>query len=212
MRKLNSAEKFNERAMTGLMNGITDAIYQNIYVTRSEQVVDATLYAAKTVGAVASFSDLFKRDDAILTGKTNVSQAKVDANTAFLCTAIAIQYSVAAGATDDNVRQATYGLLHNNMRNGELTVKAGNRPIVEQLSGEVFYSFDAATAIGDTNAAAGTAVTYTMVQPGIGVYELENPKWIYPNDILSADFKFAGNLDANGAVKIILIGAKNAAL
>jgi hypothetical protein len=212
MKKLNSAEKFNQRAATGLNNQIHNSFYNAIFVNKTEQVVDAIFYAAKSVGAVSSFADIFKPDDAILIGKTNLSQAKMDANTVFLCTAIAIQHAAAGGTADSNVVGASYGLIPTYMRNGELSLKAGNRPIVDKLPMEVFHAYDSAIATGDTNAAAGTGVTYTMERLGSGVYELENPKWIYPNELISADLRFAAALTANDAVKILLIGAKNAAL
>jgi hypothetical protein len=213
----NAALEFDARAALA-MTGQYSSIYQSIYPplggpAPTQQVVDAIIYSAKVAGQVSSYSDLFKSDDSISVGKCNIDRAMLPANTMFLVTGIAIQYAEAAGTTDANLKAATFGMIPVAMRYGEITISTDGRPIVDKLSMEVFHNYGGSVATGDTNAAAGTAVTYTMEQNTVGFFQLANPKWIYPQVPISVDLRFAAALgSANSCVKILLFGAKNVSL
>jgi len=66
-------------------------------------------------------------------------------------------------------------------------------------------------ATGDTNAAAGTAVTYTMnkVQAGAGIFELPKPKFLFPQQSISVVLDFCVTTASNDNIKIILHGVEN---
>lgn len=212
MKNLNSALEFDAR----MLSALNVPSYKNIYdalIANRMQVVDSIIYSAKVAGAVTSFSDLFKPDDVIKIGKSNLNMAVMPANTAFLVTGIALQYSLAAGTTDANLLGSDFGPIPNAMRYGEITLTAEGRLILDKLNCEVFHGADNAVATGDTNAAAGTAVTYTMERTAVGIYKLEKPKWIFPNERLAVDLRFAEALaSANSCVKILLFGAKNCSI
>ena len=85
---------------------------------------------------------------------------------------------------------------------------------MEKFSCEAFEAADHFVANADTNAAAGTAVTYTMTGKGhVGYYELENPKWLNPQQVIQVSLKFATALaSANSSLRIVLHGAMNQTL
>lgn len=180
----------------------------------TQQVVDGSLYANKLVGQVSSFDDLFKTDDTLAVGLTNVANAQLPANTFFLLTAISLQYGVAAGTTTTNTKETTFGLVPAAIKNGEISISCNKRIVLEKMSCEVFERADHYVAEGDTNASAGTPVTYTMVGKGnVGYYELENPKWLNPQQTIQVALKFASALaSANSNVRIVLHGAMNQTL
>lgn len=213
MRQLNSALEFDARMGTAL-TGNYKSIYDALTIHSTMQVVESVIYSAKVAGAVTSYADLFKSDDVISVGKCNLSQATLPANTAFLITGIALQYALSpTDATDPNLKIADWGLIPTVIRNGEISLTVDSRPVLDKLSCEVFHSYGNNVATGDTNVAAGTAITYTMQQTAIGLYKLEKPKWIFPNQHLAVDLRFAGALaGATSAIRIMLFGAKNCSI
>jgi len=179
----------------------------------TQQAVDATIYAAKSVGAVKTFDDLFKSDDKISVGIASLSEGKPAAGDYFLATHIALQYAVAAGTTDADVKAANFGLISSLIRNGEIKMSQNNREILPSQSCEIFYAAKQVVVAGDNNVAAGTAIVNTFAGFGdIGLYKLENPKWIYPDRKLDVSLKFADALPANSAVRMIIYGVKNGKL
>ncbi len=200
--------EFDARA--GQLKQMAPEIYDAIYNKGTHQVVDFVAVAAKSVSTASSFSDLFKSDDDIATGLASYANGKPPTDEYFLVTAIALLYAVAGGTSDSDVAQAEYGLIHNYMRNGTIKMSQENRVILPEMSMEPFYRADQYVATGDTNQTAGTAITYTMKGVGhIGVYRLQNPKWIVENRKIDVDMKFAAALPTNAAVKMLLFGAKN---
>ena len=189
---------------------IAMAMYGN---NPTQQAVDAIIYAAKSVSEKTSFDDLFKSDDKISVGISSLSEGKPSAGEYFLATAIMLQYAVAGGTADADVAKADFGLIHAYMRNGEIKIVQNNREILPAQSCEIFQGADHYEAIGDTNAAAGTPVTNTMMGVGhVGLYELANPKWIYPDRKIDVSLKLAAQLPVNAAVRILFIGVKNGKL
>lgn len=186
-------------------------VYQALYGSQpTQQVVDADIYAAKSVGQVKSFSDLFKADDSIAVGLASLANAKPPSNEFFLLTHIAFLYAVAAGTSDANVAAAEYGLIPSAVRNGTVEITQNQRLILPEQSMERFAVADHYEAVADSNPAAGTAATYTMKGAGkIGVFKLSNPKWIIPDTQLKVNLKFAAALASNAAIKVVFFGAKN---
>jgi len=179
----------------------------------TQQLSVASYYAAKSVSAVASFDDMFKSDDDQSVGMTNLSKGKPEPGEVFLLCALQVQHAAAGGAADSNVKAAAFGLISTVMRNGEIEITQKNRSIIARQSMEPFYAADNVTPVGDTNAVAGTAITYTMTGFGnIGLVELDTPKWIYPDQKIDVLLKMSGATTANDAVRIVLIGVKNVKL
>jgi len=193
------------------ISDMNSEIYRALYGSvPSQQVVDSTIMAAKSVGAVKSFSDLFKSDDQISIGLSSLSDARPPKDMLFLLTHIALLYAVAAGTTDSDVKEADYNLIPTEMRNGTLEITQNKRVIFSEQEMEQFYTAIQFVAVGDTNVGSGTPITYSMRGVGhVGLIKLENPKFIVPQEELETNMKFAKALPANAAVKIILFGVRN---
>ncbi len=186
-------------------------VYNALYGDNpTQQVLNANIVAAKLVGAVSSFSDLFKSDDSIATGLASLANGKPPTDEFFLLTHIAFQYALAANAADADVAKASYGIIPDAVRNGSVEITQNKRIIFVEQSMELFATADHYEAVGDTNPAAGTAATFTMKGiGGIGLFKLDNPKWIIPDRQLKVEMKFADALPALSAIKVLLFGVKN---
>lgn len=186
-----------------------DKLYEALYQTFTKQVVDHAIYATKLVGQVTSFYELFKQSDTPYVGLTNLTNAKLNPDEYFALTAIQLQYAVAAGTSDAQVAAATYGVIPDAVKNGEFSLLCDKRVILDVMSSEVFHN--AGVAIGDTNASAATPVTYTMTE--CGIFELDAPKLLNPQEVIKMELKFAAALaSANSCLKVTLRGAKIVAL
>ena len=176
-----------------------------------QQLTPANYYATKLVGSVSSFHDMFKSDDDISVGQTNVSNGKPQAGDHFLLCAVMVQYGLAAGVTAGDTKATAFGLIPTNMRNGEIEISQNKRVIMEKQLMEIFYTADHVESTGDTNSAAGTPIAATMTGFGnVGYYELPTPKWIDPERKLDVSLEFASAMQsANANVRIILLGVKN---
>ncbi len=106
------------------------------------------------------------------------------------------------------------GIAPSALLNGNFKLEQGSRILIPELPCSIFSNpGNGYTAIGDTNVAAGTAITYTMVSPNAGLYRLSNPKFIYPQEKLDLSLKFAAALaSANACVKVTVIGAANVSI
>lgn len=210
----NAKTEFDARAHA--LKSMDVEVYRALYSDPqlvTQQLSVASIYAAKSISERSSFDDLFKSDDDISVGLSSLSNGKPEASSYFLCTAIMLQYAVAAGTTDDNVKAARYGLISDIMRNGEIEILQNKRAIFEKQSMEVFHAADHYMPVGDTNAVAGTPVVYTLEGAGnVGLLVLDTPKWIEPERKLEVNLDFAGAAATNAAVRIIFLGAKNVRL
>jgi len=198
-----------------IIKGEAPDVYNAIYGdVPTMQVVDHAYVAAKVAGEVTAYYDLFKSDDNIATGLASLSEGKPPAKQFFIITHIMLQYAVAAGTTDAQVAAATYGIAPSALLNGNFKLEQGSRILIPELPCSIFSNpGNGYTAIGDTNVAAGTAITYTMVSPNAGLYRLSNPKFIYPQEKLDLSLKFAAALaSANACVKVTVIGAANVSI
>jgi len=185
-------------------------LYKSLYIDRTSQTVDAIIFAAKSASASTSFDQLFATDDSLSVGTVNISNAQLPVNTYFMCTAISLQYGVAGGVLPQNVKETDFNLLPAEIRNGEFSLSMNKKPILEKTLCEIFDHADNYIAVGDTNAAAATPVTYTLQGRGdVCRYELNSPKMLLPQELLEVKLKFVKALAANAAVKIILHGATN---
>jgi len=188
-----------------------DSAVFNDLASGSQQLSVANYYATKCVGAVSSYNDLFKSDDDISVGMTNISSGKPQAGDRFLLCGISVQYVTAAGTAAANTKAAAFGLINTNMRNGEIEISQNKRMILEKQLMEPFYTSEQVYATADTNPALGTPSAATIAGFGnIGFYELPTPKWIEPERKIDVAMDFAAAMgSANASVRIILWGIKN---
>lgn len=186
-------------------------LYDAIYgPTPTQQVNDQGYYAAKVIASGAStYDDMFASDDDIsvtsTTRATNLSDGKTPNGEFMLVDTITLQ-SVAGS----DVSAADFGLIADELRNGTIEIMQDNRVILKECLMERFFQASDFVPTGDTNAAAGTAVTYTMKAIEAGVYHLDNPKWLYPNEKIDVRLKLGKKLGADLCVRIELSGAVNA--
>lgn len=186
-------------------------VYGEIFIAKTQQLTLASHYSAKNVGAVTSYKDFFKADDSVAIGLANLSQGKPAVGEYFLLCGVSIQFGEASAATVAATKALAFGLIDTNMRNGEVEISQNKRTLVERMSMEAFFTADSIQAVGDTNAAAVTPITYTMTPYGnVGFIELATPKWITPQEKIEIEMDFSVVMSsANDNVKVILWGIKN---
>ncbi len=204
-----SKQLFDERS--AVIKNSDEAVFNAIYGPNpTQQVIDKGYYAAKALPSGAtSYDDMFASDDDIsvisTTKATNLSDGKTPNSEYMLIDEITLQ---AVAGTD--VAAAVFGLITTQMRNGTIEITQDGRPILQECSMERFFNADHIVAIGDTNAAEGTAITYTQLIVGAGKIVLDNPKTLYPNEKIDVRMKFGAGLSAATCVRIELSGSANA--
>ena len=147
------------------------------------QIVDAVLFS--TYKCDGGSFELIPTDKAKATGLRNFTNAKYDKQ--FLVQEIGILYT-----TSNDPKNARYNSdLPDEITNGSLTVKAGDKVIVNELPIEDIYT-PMATFVGN----------------GKNRYNrkpLTNPKWFFADNEITATLKLANPL-TNGHVKVIFGG------
>ncbi len=214
-----ASSKSEFEARSAQLRDISHAMYIAVFGIRNPDgswkqrpthgLFDTTILAAKSVSGMASFDDMFKSDDDEATGLASLANGKPAANEPTLVTEISLQYAVAAGTSKPDVAKASYGLIHDYMRNGRIEIAQEKRLIVTEQVMEPFHVADHYQNVGDTNAVAGTPIIYTSKGIGnVGRILLANPKWIEPEKKIDVDMKFADALPADSAIRILLHGVK----
>jgi len=205
-----ATRKLEWDARSAQIQSMFPEIYQMLYKESTMQVNDATIMAAKFVGASKTFVDLFKSDDDISIGLSSRSNGRPPKDELFLLTHVALLYAEAAGNTPDDVKAADFNLIPNEMRNGLIEITQNKRILMPEQEMDQFYIADHFVAVGDSNEPAGTPVKYDMQGVGhVGIVKLSNPKFIVPERSIEVNLKFAAALNPNAAVKIVLYGVKN---
>ncbi len=208
MKKRELKQLFDQRADD--LRRISVDVYNAIYRDGNQGISEGNIYAAKSISGLASYEDMFKSDDSIREGITNISNGKPANNEPMLVYGISLQSADAGGTTDAHVKAASFGLITDVMRNGEIEISQNKRTILARQSMESFCIADHVMAVGDSNAAAETPVDYTMKGFGhVGFVELAVPKWVMPNEKLDVNLKFTAPVAANTAFRVILHGIKN---
>lgn len=148
---------------------------------KSIQLIDYSIYTATIVGTAVS-KELMASADTVAVGKTNINNRKLEAGRYFLLTGITLLSGVHA-----NINETEFGVPANNILNGELDLKLGDKLIIRSLPCTVFNTTDR----HDVPA---------------GYMKLDNPKMIPAQTEIIPELKCpAGNV-ANTNVKIILHG------
>ena len=176
-----------------------------------QQVVEDSIYAVKPVSNLSSFDDLFKSDDKIRIGLTNISEGKLPSEWIFLVHSISLLYGVSASASPDDLAKTEFGLIHNYMRNGEIRVVQNNTEILPQQNAEKYFNARHFVSLGNDNPAEGTKQVNVMKAVGrVGCIRLENSKFLFGDRKIDVSLKFSAPMPANSVVKIILHGMRNA--
>ena len=175
----------------------------NNIVTMQDQLNDSEIYSVVALGSAAtSLSDLFAPDGAKVVGQRNIANQKTDAGKWFLVTAIEVLYGI--DATNATGVAATFGFepIPAALFNGELEITQNGRKIFSKQSLASFFTGVAAAAI----AVGPLGKTYN----GRAIVNLDNPKFIYPQQELKGRLEFAAAPGAaNSFIKIRLIGTVN---
>lgn len=170
--------------------------------------IDGIIYAAKSVSGKQTCYDLFKSDDKISVGLGNLDGGRIPSDRLFVFNAISIQYAVADGVNDEDVKAAEYGLIPAQMRNGVISIEQNGYKVLDKMLMEPFFC--GKQVVADSNEASGTIITYTLAEAG-KVY-LGNPKSFGPDQAIEVEMDFAGSLPVNAAVRIIFHAAHNVRL
>lgn len=176
-----------------------------------QQVVEDSIYAIKPVDSLTSFDDMFKSDDKIRIGLTNISEGKLPSDWLFLVHAVSLQFGVTASTSGDDLAKTEFGLIHTYMRNGEIRIVQNNTEILPQQNAEKYFTAKHFVAVGNNNPEAGNALTNAMRAMGqVGRVRLANSKFLFGDRKVDVSLKFSAPMPANSAVKIILHGLRNA--
>ncbi len=176
-----------------------------------QQVVEDSIYAIKPVSSLTSFDDLFKSDDKIRIGLTNISEGKLPSDWIFLAHSISLQYGVAASTSADDLAKTEFGLIHPYMRNGEIRIVQNNTEILPQQNAEKYFTARHFVSMGNNNPEAGNVLVNVMRAVGrVGRVRLENSKFLFGDRKIDVSLKFSAPMPANSVVKIILHGMRNA--
>lgn len=204
---LNGKKEFDFRAQQ--VKNLAPKIWDDIYgANPTQQVQLASYYAAKQVGAVSVYNDLFSQSDVVTTLSTsyltNLNGGKLEAGKLFLLTHIQLLWGNAA-----NINETVFGRLPESMLNGIFGIKQSDRVIVNKYTSmRMFDTAELAIQTANTNAAAGTAIAATNQFVGAGLVEV-TPKFLVPQQLIEVEMKFAKALSSNDNVMIHFFGVQN---
>lgn len=170
------------------LNMLPNNIVQDLK-TNNSQIVDGRLYGVRLIGDTTGV-EVFANADVKTVGKTNINARKLEKDTPFLCTHIRLTSGVGAAGTSTvaDIVAVAFGKTTANMLNGEFSLEVGKKVLLPETPMEVFA----------TN-------SYTDSQAGL--YKLENPKWINPQEEIVFDIKLGAAEATKTYVKVELIGA-----
>lgn len=149
------------------------------------KLVDAILYSVKPL-ANSTTVELMEAADQKKVGLRNLNKRQLEANTYMLVTGIQIMAS--DETADDKLPTAEYAKISNDIANGELEIKQGDKIIFPRNSCEIFKSEG------------------TDEKKFVGYYKLECPKMLIPlTDIVPTLWLPSG---VNKSVKIVFHGVR----
>ncbi len=153
--------------------------------SRKLQLVDVVFRVTKVVASGKTTIDIFKGDDVLDDGKSNVSGAKLDKDNHVLITDISLLSGI-EGTGD--VTKASYGIADKTILNGEFDFTSGNADIVQKKS--------SCTMFDTTNR--------TDVQRG--THRLHSPKWMKPQETLAMQVRLSNTAPDNTCVQFLMFG------
>ena len=155
---------------------------QKALANKSAQLVDAIFYVRKAAGGVSQIK-MFKQDDDISTADGNIGKAKLEKDAWLLVTHVGLLEGVNAtlGAT-------AFANISAAVANGTFELKSNTKYLMpKDNSLRVFDS----TNRNDVNR---------------GMVELDSPKWLEPQTIITMDMVFPAALPANTNLEFVLKG------
>lgn len=153
-----------------------------------EHPVDIAYYSAKKADAVTSFSQLFASDDAKVDGLRNVAQAKLDSNKYLLCNRVLLMSAVVG--TGESVSDAVFAAPADDVLQGEIEITVGRRVILPKQPIQGLFANEK--------------------EKKDGVFFLDNPKFIMPDQEIIVRFYWPKALAAETCIKLGLAGTVNA--
>jgi hypothetical protein len=201
---------FEEIAMEQIATKQPQVVTELFYSEKPKlQLCDATIVSAKgaLLTATKFYEDLFASDDDInrpgthSTKITDLNEGKIQKDEFFMLYAIQLQHASDVDGSSVKIGEAKWNLISAAMRNGTIEVTQNGRVIVPEMSMEVFYT---------PQLVAATAETTHLVW-GNGIFELDEPKVLNPNEKVDVKMRFGYTLtagDAN-AIRMVMRGIKN---
>ncbi len=155
-------------------------------LTGNLAIVDYDIYKAVVLNTATSYDKIFRDSDSRAVGTTNLNNRKLDSGIYMLVTHVELCYGVNATLADSAWTTDIVDVV----ANGELTIKQGGRVILPD-------NFSIANFANKQNA-----------NERKGLYRLANPKWLYPQEEITASyFGTATASAANANIRLRLIGA-----
>ena len=172
------------RAMYSIRAHMLPDNIREALVNRRLKIVNQAFYRISNFGTKQQ-DDLMFNADSKESGVTNVNSRKLEENNFFLLTSIILQ-SVEIGTTP--ISDAVFGVIGRAIRNGEFSLKNGDKILVPPTSARIF----------------DTSTRNSVIR---GEWKLDNPKFIAPQVEIIPELKLPVAAPAGTAVKLVLVGA-----
>jgi hypothetical protein len=101
------------------------------------RVIRFVLYSVFYMGG-SNTNDLFSTARTKIQGLSNMNNAQLDKDNAFLVTGFQLQTGVGAGVTDADAKATAFGIPAVEVINGQFTFKVGTETFIERCSNQVF--------------------------------------------------------------------------
>lgn len=183
-KNMNAKDIFESR-----MNQLPQAMQRDL-MSGKLQLINKVYYSRKFVSSLSN-AKMFDTDQLTATGKTNLLNGKMAANKAFACVAIRVTGCTHSETADgDSVLYGcSFGEACNNVLNGEFEFGVGSQNFVEKSPASIFRT------TGNSNVPAG-------------LYMLDTPKMVLPQEEVKFELYFAGTAPAKTALSVELIGVE----
>ena len=161
------------------------------------KVVNQAFYRIMDVAGGTKQFELMLNADTKKSGVTNVNGRKLEENNFFLLTSIVLQSAELAGDKIGKPWLGDFRVAHENILNGEFSLKNGDKILIQPSSARVF----------DTRVRISQTVILNAAARMMGEWKLDNPKFISPQTEIIPELKLLTGVANNTAVKLVLIGA-----
>lgn len=129
-----------ERAMfLNYLSKIEDGDLINKIKNGTARVIRFLLYSVNYLGN-STTNDLFSTARTKVQGLSNMNNAQLDKDNAFLVTGFQLQTGIGAGTTDEDAKATVFGTPSVEIMNGQFTFKVGTETFIERCSNHVFNS------------------------------------------------------------------------
>jgi hypothetical protein len=128
----------SERAMfLNYLDKIEDGDLVAKIKDKKARVIRFILYSVFYMGS-STTNDLFSTARTKIQGLSNMNNAQLDKDNAFLVTGFQLQTGIGAGVTDADAKATAFGIPAVEVINGQFTFKVGTETFIERCSNQVF--------------------------------------------------------------------------